>query len=91
MSLIHTAQDTLMEHCEESISKPGLSTSPIPTTRPKRKGHEGRMGDAGSTTPDDHTTTTRRPVPSKRSVSGTESFAPINKERSDGGHFKEKS
>ena len=46
------------------------------------KGHEGRLADACPTTLDDHTTTTRRPVLSKHSVSETESFAPIKREQS---------
>jgi hypothetical protein len=91
MSISHTAHVTLSEPSEEIDLEARLFRLTDSDNQACAKGHQGRLADAGPTPLNDHTTTTRRPVLSKRSVSETESFAPIKKEQSDVGPRKEKS
>jgi hypothetical protein len=91
MSISHTAYVSLNDPSQDIDLEARLLRLTDSDNQACAKGHQGRLADAGPTTLNDRTTTTRRPVLSKRSVSETESFAPIKKEQSDGGHRKEKS
>ena len=91
MSVSHTAHVRLNEPSEDIDLEARLFRLTDSDNQACANGHRGRLADAGPTTLKHHTTTTRRPVLSKRSVSETESSAPIKREHSDGGHRKEKS
>jgi hypothetical protein len=91
MSVSHTADVALSEPSDQIDLEAWLFGLSDADYQACAKGHQRRLADAGTTTLNNHTTTTRRPVLSKRSVSENGSFAPIKKEQSDGGHRKEKS